>query len=445
MSAILHRMTGGPRPQEQTEPIDHITAFGLSLVMPWVAFRRTWQTLNVRQSLLIHFLGILLFFFGMIILDAVLWYGDITDGLSYIDAIVMLFILVWFLLIQLCYMFTALLTSCWGSNIEPFRASFRRSLARWYQLTPFHSAWTLAFILGINVVNEMRWDYWDYDYGSMSYAFWDFLFSAMILSVFFFYSGIGGWFTLRALAVPGSNAVFHPKSRWPALCETCGYALVGLSQEQTCPECGRSVHSSLNTPRGNTKHTTLAMMRMALLNPKALGEILVTRTRTGSPAKALIITALSLLALGPLGVMYMASIGMITEGQMFLSNIFEFLQLFLVGGLGAGLGSMVIGITIVLAVGSTIGLIDRIFAKRNTLPTACYAACYASGYVLFISLLMYGFTGVIVFFAERIADQMGYYMLEFIPLVWIALVLILTLPYFVIVGRILRGARYANA
>jgi hypothetical protein len=106
---------------------------------------------------------------------------------------------------------------------------------------------------------------------------------------------------------------------------------------------------------------------------------------------------------------------------------------------------MVVGITIVLAVGSTIGLIDRIFAKRNTLPTACYAACYASGYVLFISLLIYGFTGVIVFFAERIADQMGYYMLEFIPLVWIALVLILTLPYFVIVGRILRGARYANA
>ena len=131
--------------------------------------------------------------------------------------------------------------------------------------------------------------------------------------------------------------------------------------------------------------------------------------------------------------------------EYWMSGFYEFVQVFIIGGLGAGLAAMVVGVTIALSVGSVVSTIDRVFGKRNLLPAACQAACYASGYVVFLSLLMFGFTGVMVLVAERYFDRMGvYWIFEILPVIWIGVCLLLTLPYCVIVGRIVRYTRYAN-
>lgn len=421
----------------------------VSLVMPWRACRQAWAKAGVYHSLLYHFAGLLIFFIGLIIVDTLFWSGDIVGSLDSIGPgelpLVVLVFLIWLFMIELGYMVTALWTSSWGAGPGRFSHGVGQSLSRWYQLTPFHAVWTLAFIVAIEIIDRTQWNH-SYDYGTLSYQLRELFYGGMIIFVFLLYCGVGGWFTLRALAVPRSSAVYRLKSRWPALCETCGYAIVGLTGEQTCPECGRPAETSLNTPRGTQQHTTIAMMRMALFNPARLGDILRLHTRTTGYAKALAITALALLLTGPIGVGYVFVTSQVIFNDYWLDGVFELLQVLLIGGLGAGLGAAVVGVTLALGVGSTVALVDRMFGKRNLLPAACQAACYASGYLVFLAMLMYGFTAVIALLIERYFDQMGYYWIfELIPLFFMLICLLLTLPYLVIVGRIVRNMRYANA
>ena len=440
-------MTGGPPPHDHADPLHPMHALLLSLVMPWRACRRAWRETTAVPSLLYHGIGLFVFFIGLTVIDSALWYGEIVDEFSYLGPgelpIMLLVFAVWLIVIELCYFFTALLTSCWGAGHERFRDSFGRTLSRWYQLTPFHAVITLAFIVAIEILQEMQWSSWDYDYSFYS-ELWDFIYSCLFLLVFMLYCGVGGWFTLRALAVPRNSSAYAPKCRWPGQCETCGYALVGMTREQTCPECGRAVDTSLNTPRGNTSHTTLAKMRLALFNPAALGEILQTHTRKREPAKALAISALALLLSGPIGVTYIVMVTQVIDGDFYLDNLLDLFQLFVIAGLGTGLSAMLIGVTIALSVGSLIGLLERLLGKRNSLPAASQAACYASGYAVFMGLLMYGFTGALAIFAERYLGHMGYGLIAILPLIWLTVCLLLVLPYCVIVGRIVRAARYAN-
>ncbi|MFK7788866.1 MAG: hypothetical protein AB8C95_05140 [Phycisphaeraceae bacterium] len=432
-------------------PDDEITLFPiqalvLSLVAPWLAIRKAWASKGVLPSLLYHGLGLLVFFIGLTLVDALLWYGDISD-LSYIGPIELLFMAVWLIVIELCYLLAALTTSCWGAGQERFGQSYSRSLSRWFQLTPFHAVWTLGLFVATDVVNEMRYGSYGYDYGTLNYEMNELLFTLMTLSLFLVYVGLGGWFTLRALAVPRTNAAYSPKCRWPALCETCGYALVGMTLEQTCPECGRPVETSLNPPRDDVSRTTFASMRLALFNPATLGQTCMTQTRNASASKALAISALMLLLSGPIGLAYIVLSSEALNDDVYLSDIsgiYDFINTFVIGGLGIGLTAVTIGVTIVLSVGSIIGVINRVFGKRNVLANASQAACLASGYVVFIALLMYGFTGVVVIGIDRLFNQFGYGLIALLPLVWIALCLLLTLPYCFIVSHIVRSSRYAN-
>jgi hypothetical protein len=423
-----------------------VQALALSLVAPWSAIRQGWANKGVAASLLYHVLGLALLGVGLIIIDAVLWYGDITDIFQFMGpgefALLLIVFAVYLLLIQLSYGVAAVLTSSWGAGVEPFRASFGRSLSRWYQLTPFHAAWTLALILVLHVLSEMRWNSWDYSESR------EFVYNTLMVGCFVVYIGVGGWFTLMALAVPRKSDMYYPKSRWPALCETCGYAVVGLTAEQTCPECGRVVGSSLYTVRNQPEvrqPALLERMRRALINPAAMGLTLITQTRTPGPAQALSRSAFALFALGPVAIVYVMLVLKVVHDESVFYNFYDFATAFIIGGTAAGLGAIAVGVAIVLAAGSIIGLIERLFGKRNNLPAACAAACYASGYVVFLAILMIGFTGVLVATAEAAFDHFGYGIQFVYVFGWPVVALLLTLPYLVIVGRITRAARYANA
>ena len=421
----------------------------LSLVMPWRACEQAWQASGLWHALLYHIIGLFLFLVGLVIIDTALWYGNLVDDLVYLSPgelpIILLFAAFWFLGIQLGYFFAAFWTSCWGAGTERYRESFSRSLGRWYQLTPFHALWTLALFVAIDVISELQWNHWDnYNYGTWQYEFWEFIYSLLFLLPFLLYVGGVGWFTLWALSIPKNNAILMPKCRWPALCESCGYALVGLQRDQTCPECGRAVESSLQTPRGNVPLSTFTKMRMALFNPTALGGILLGQTRTATPAKALATTALLLLLSGPLGVLYILIVGQIAAQERWLDDLSDFIQAFVIGGLGVGISVMAGGVMLVLGAGSVVSLIDRLFGKRNNLPAASKAACYASGYVLFTAVLMYGFVGLLVVIVNYYEHLIGFYLIELIPLCLFVLCLALQLPYLLLIGRIVKAARFAN-
>ena len=450
---ILYAVTGGLTKQTDWAmrpwPTHPVPALAVSLVLPWLACKGAWQKIGVWHSLAYHALGVFGFFVGLFVIDIVLWNSDIYFEFSSPGpegiAVFLLMAAIWLIVIELSFMLIALLTCCWGAGFEPFRSSFSRSLSRWYQLTPFVALWTLAFFVAMSVIEELQWSpVFDIYLDHLSYSLRSLLFSTFRTLAFFTYFGVGGFFVLLALAVPRSNDVYCPQSRWPALCETCGYAIVGLSRDHTCPECGRSIESSLTTVRGQSNHNTQKLMSMAILSPKALGEIVPCRTRQSGHIKPLLITALGLIATGPIGVTFIFLLATIVHGEGGANSFIEFIEIFVIIGLGVGLAAMVIGIFLVLMSGSIIGLIERIFGKRNNLPAARQAACYASGYTLFHALGMYVLFGTFVVGAEYLFNVLGYAVLAVLPLTLLTAVLLLTVPYCVIVGFIVRGMRFAN-
>lgn len=184
---------------------------------------------------------------------------------------------------------------------------------------------------------------------------------------------------------------------------------------------------------------------MAVFQPSTLGELVSTRTRGPGPAKALALSALLLLASGPIGVGLIVLITQVLFGEFYVNSLNEAIRSFLIRGLGTGLGAVVVGVSIVLTVGSLIGLIERVFGKRSNLPAACHAACYASGYVVLLALTMYLFTALLAVASERFLSHLGYGVIPVIMLTLIGFCLLLCLPYCVIVGRAVRAMRYANA
>ena len=420
-----------------------IQALALSLIAPWSAIRQAWANKGVLSSLSYHALGLIALFVGLTIVDAVPWYGNLTD-LTYIGPIELLFMAVWLILIELCYLLAALCTICWGAEHEGFGQSYRRSLSRWYQLTPFHAAWTLGLFVASEIIDKIRYSSYGHDYSTFSYEINELFFIMISLAIFLIYVGLGGWFTLRALAVPRTNAAYCPKCRWPALCESCGYALVGMTREQSCPECGRPVEASLTPPRDDTSRTTFAAMRLALFNPAALGQACLTRTRTAQASKALAITAFALFLSGPVGLLYLTLSSQALNDDVYIHDTYGLIEAFVIGGLGLGLTAAAFGVSIVLITGSLIGLINRVFGKRDVLANASQAACLASGYVVFIALLIYGFTGILILSIDNLFNHFGLGLIILIPLSLIGVCLVLALPYCIIVSRIVRYARYAN-
>ncbi|MGB0767896.1 MAG: hypothetical protein ACPGYV_09305 [Phycisphaeraceae bacterium] len=445
-------MTGGDHHHSndwaaRAYPMHPLPALFVSLFLPWRAAERAWRETSAIKSLLIHLAGAALFLVGLVILDSALWYGDILDELQYLRAedvpLVFLVIGLWIIGIELLYLLAAMGTSAWGASIEPWRKSVGRSLSRWYQLTPFHALWTLALIVAVDIIEDTMWSS-NYNHGTLAYEMRELLFGTMYLACFLIYCGVGGWFTLRALAIHRSASAALPKCRWPALCETCGYPVLGLGLEQACPECGRVVASSLDSPRNQNQPTTLQKMRAAILNPDRLGDTLQTRSRNPDTPRALAITALSLLLSGPVGVVYISLVVYLFTDNLGIDSAIELIQTFLLVGLGVGIGVAVGGISVVLLGGSIVGLIERAFGKRNSLTAACQAACFAGGYVVLIALLLYGLVGVFVVIIDRFVDPMNFGFFAVIPFTIIGTALLLTIPYLILVLRITRRARFAN-
>lgn len=177
------------------------------------------------------------------------------------------------LFIEFAYPIAAFVTMCWGAAPEPWSASYRRALTRWYQLTPWHASASLVYAGLSSVVTD----------GGPGLA--GLLVFALISVAYCF--GLM-WVTLRALSVHEQRGGWPAACRWPLMCEGCGYSLYSQSLDQACPECGRPVSMSADAGRGGIGRLPLGVLVLrGLFQPGRLGKQTVTRRPATDHPRAL--------------------------------------------------------------------------------------------------------------------------------------------------------------
>jgi len=416
--------------------------------VPAYAARGPLRRLNAGLSYLLHLGGLGLFAFAMIVFYP-------SDFIDFLEQIIqdpfdptgeLLGLAFLFLMIELMYLLVALMTSCWGAGIESWRSSYYRTLARWYQLTPWHAALGVGLVIGIEAIDEIE----NLAYGSSGLA--DFIgyswAGVIVTAVALFFVGsfllLGLWSTLATLAVHRDNPTWFPSCRWPASCERCGYALAGLSDAQSCPECGRPVAASKYAQRAPLQGNPLRAMVDALVRPSMLGSGLITRSRTPMPALCLLIALGLTILVGPVGVMSVHVIERIRFNYSYdnlnLSRLIETLF----NGLLAGVFMAVAAALMILTVGSLLAGFTHMIKNRQCMPAYCKAACLASGMLPFWALSNFGFIMAMILIIEYI-ENLQVLDTEFLVfLLWFGFNLCWLAWYAFVVDRIARAGRHAN-
>ncbi|MFW6336939.1 MAG: hypothetical protein ACOC3G_07405, partial [Phycisphaeraceae bacterium] len=137
-----------------------------------------------------------------------------------------------FVLLEACYVLAGAWTSSWGAGDEKCSQSVLHALKRHWALTPHMVVVSVAF----------AWCAWWYsqavDPWNEWWMLWMFGAWAGYLAVLYYALGM----TLAVLSAGRSSE----RTRWPAGCEGCNYALMNLGFDEHCPECGLEVWKSLD-------------------------------------------------------------------------------------------------------------------------------------------------------------------------------------------------------
>ncbi len=354
------------------------------MVRPIATVRYT-EHARLWQAWLVHAAGIVLWLASLAVSAVVADYWHRANALPYmfeelreiveeavgfaLTPLGAAMVITWAICIEAATVITAWACMAWTARNERVKDTFARSLKRVWLLTGFNvTAVVAGFIIG--------------EAGDESPSFGVFLavvFTAITLTLL-----------LRAMAVGRTQRC----SRWPASCEGCGYALVGVRMDQACPECGRPVSASLDddvrpgsawdrASRGGWLKTTAD----ALLRPTALGQTLRVMTLTKRRNQALAINLALIWLVGPIGMITI----MIAGSIIFDGSIDDDLDMFMFA-IGGSYGLVYMGLCLagVLLGGSVVGSLVSYRAGRNLLPAAGQAAVYAAPWFII------GAAGVIV-------------------------------------------------
>lgn len=437
------------------------------ILTPWLtpmrAARGPLRKTSVLPSFAIHLVGLGILLIGIGLFDHAFWDGELRQELVeqvMIDpAFTLLLISLYCLPLELALMLFAWLTTCWGAGVEPYRESLSRSLSRWYQLTPWLAVLTLGLMLAIQGIEELDDWYWDtYEYGRYG-GYYDTHSQPMrlitrdrfrlLLDIGRFGSlGIVNlialWWVLGTVRVHRNKPTWFASCRWPAVCEGCGYALAGLTDEQTCPECGKAVGESKHTHRGTREVPSLRMVWRGLFKPTAVGASMLTRQPTKQPLRVLLWGLLFTVLSGPV-MMVINSISIwMADGYSVVDDFGEAIEFYLVAGLTVGIYAAMLGSLLLLGAGTLVGTIVRGMGKRDIMPAACSAACYTAA-LLPIWVLAQGLQLLILIPLGRYLSDAGRYeLVDFFPLL-VLLLHAFMLTYMILhITRITRAARYAN-
>jgi hypothetical protein len=391
------------------------------------------------------------------------WCNDSQGWAALLTALVFIELSVWVL---------GLLACAWAAGHETrWRQSVARAIGRLWRLSPFlvllialggastvsmsrHAqAWHQAHPFNTtNRVTQPEWDAyqasqpWSVRYANTLAA------DAVVLLV----TG-GGFMALAALGHPGNGR--RPRCTWPALCEGCGYALVGLRRDQTCPECGRPVVDSLDEalrPGPAWEHRReLGCFRAAwrtcwtaLLRPRRLGASLRILDGRGDHRRFALWVLALLIPGGVVGLWTGALVTNVFTARPWVDVMPDALEMSMSGAI-LGLFGASAGTLLMLTAGSVIGSVDSSRFKRNLLPAAAQASSYVSP-LFFLWAAAYG--GLAMTFTvlehnnalQHVARFLGMDEALLVILSFAAVTLILLAIHLGLIVQIMRACPHAN-
>ena len=467
----------------------------------WVAFLTAWwlpattaertNHFSLGWALLLHAVG---WVFGTIMLLAS-GGGDVPwvirrllwGGRSLVPGMIVLFVAS----IELGSLILALLAMPWGARDEPIGASLRHSLRRTSLATP-------VVLMGILVAGVMfvqlfearrqrgkQWDALKGSYmaargariraGNMASAErrrklvaaeaavteqfnaftkgqsgpWYRRYGDEMIGYILFATGT--WVLWGLFRAVGARRDVRPVVRTP-MCESCGYDLRGAEPDGRCPECGELVADSLGPgarpgaiwERRRDAGRLRAWWRTlfdAIRRPTWFGRQL---RRTATPSDHRRFAVLHLAPLFVIGTAGLWAVYLVDQGQLPVDR-----EPAVAWALGPCVGYCSAAAAIILPVlaAGGMGIWCRLRGEHNLMSCFMQAACYLSGYVfLIVVVLLSAFLAIVE--AEMLIWRVGRWPDLQVDRVMIALFvgipLILVIGYIWLLARTARGFRYAN-
>lgn len=423
-------------PLESPAPVAEVTAevkappkpepvYGRSILLaPLVLFapgfigRKTARA-NLLMAIILHLAATTAFFiYGFVM---VVWYVAVSQGnpAGIFDEFVELFtdlpplwyekllvaagFILGFLAVEGAHILLVFLLWPWVARDEPVTDSFIASLRR-------VALWTVG-VLGPAVVMltpaftlDAWWWYeysngWNYGSGTMSYEAWqDSLIivlryrTAITILLWF---GLIVWAVWALMRFAGSDRPTRPLPR-EKLCEQCGYNLMHMTMDQSCPECGLGVTQTFGEhvrPGVEWRHNAkwpnpvlfLANLWDAVIHPVTLGKKVRTREYTTAHRLFFLIILFCLAFISAFCITLMNLIWSFRYGGITSLDWEELALMPLVAGY------MTVGFALLITLGSALlcGAVQSIWNKRNLMYPAMQGACYLGGILILWNTLFW--------------------------------------------------------
>lgn len=437
----------------KTQPpwlVDHVI---MPLILPVATIKGQWRRATLLQAYLAHVYGLVITGIGLVAID--LSAGFYSEHLQNTDQYYYGYYhsMVWsafngehhamdrllmyagtrLILIELAYVCAALGSMCWGASPGRWRTNFRRSLIRWYQLTPWQSLMGLVIVsayLGINLGNYFIDEFWSFVIGAA-------ITSASLLLLFV---------TLRGLAVRYRRDEWPASCKWPMTCEGCGYALAAQAIDQACPECGKPVAESAEFARGRLAR--LKPMRALLLgatNPGRIGQWIFAHRPVHGAGQVLARSIGLMILASPMGILIAFAIAIVMSGEdMSGSDWGEILKAIFYSFLFVAGPSTAAAVGIAMLLASVVGTFYRLAYQRRAMHLAGAAAGYLSGVLPVWLLGNWVLMGLFVGTFAVTYKGSGPAWFQLLPLIWLLYNLAFAGVLMFMVGRVLRATRWAN-
>jgi len=259
----------------------------------------------------------------------------------------------------------------------------------------------------------------------------------------------GCTWALWVLIVGFSHRRVVYRCRWPTCCEQCGYTLMGLRDDQTCPECGHSVSRSQSWDarpgtawdRRDQRGTLVAWAASFItsLRPSVVGRQTRLLSADGSHHR-LLLSALLLLA--PIQVLFLLAIwkvGADADSSLSWTG-------FMMKWIGISLIFACIWTVIITGSATVVGCLASWYSGRNLLCIAAQGASHLFGLALFWWTLFWvilAFTIANEEAIEAFTRQLGLYPALFVVLVYGPVVLYV-MHFWIALWRYTLAARHAN-
>lgn len=351
--------------------------------------------------------------------------------------------------VEVGFLLLALLVMPWGARDEPVRGSYRHALRQTWLRTPH--VILVVFLAGATMIlsAEIPTGRWNPD--PLSRSPW--YVHVLVAIPLYVCSGMALWLFWGLLRSVGAHRELVPIAR-PPTCEVCGYNLTTIPMESRCPECGKSILSSLGP---DSRRGTMWQRRhgigcfgawaqtciQALTQPRTVGRELQISS-PGTDHRRFVALHVPLIFL--IGACSIPTLYFIDTGENPFNEAFGVVYstapimgtLLTLGALG-----------LMLFAANVVGSLYSFREKRNLLPGSMQMAAYLIPYLVLWSLfgvfsLAMVFVLDHVMFFEGLAESLGVDEDVCAFTLWLVPNLVWFYGYFALLARGTLSTRYAN-